>query len=305
MVEAFLDTGPEMLDFFERETEVKFVPTHYPDYHPDAPGGVDRRPLGARRALSTPATLGAGDAAAAAAAATITFIGMMFNSSNADLKHFFNATRSLSSALYVGKRLAGHCKELALYRRGVQVTSGNALAARLAKTAFDLGIPIHTNRRPESCWVADGAHHRRRGAGRTRRPMRITARARAWCSPAAASPQDVGRIGQGLSARAARRRALSRRSRGQYRRRRPDGRGRGRRVENGYPTPAAWMPVSKVPLGDGKFGAFPHLLDRYKPGVIAVHRQRPALHQRVQLVPRRRRGDDRGLQGRAPRPRRG
>ncbi|MGL4323845.1 MAG: FAD-binding protein, partial [Beijerinckiaceae bacterium] len=33
---------------------------------------------------------------------------------------------------------------------------------------------------------------------------------------------------------------------------------------------AAWMPVSKVPLDDGRTGVFPHLLDRYKPGVIGV-----------------------------------
>ena len=43
---------------------------------------------------------------------TITFVGMMFNSSNADLKHFFNATRSLVSAAprsasMVASRLSG------------------------------------------------------------------------------------------------------------------------------------------------------------------------------------------------------
>ena len=42
---------------------------------------------------------------------------MMFNSSNADLKHFFQATKSLTSFIYVAKRLATHIKELALYRR--------------------------------------------------------------------------------------------------------------------------------------------------------------------------------------------
>ncbi len=31
MIEAFLDTGPAMLDCFERETTVRFVPTLYPD----------------------------------------------------------------------------------------------------------------------------------------------------------------------------------------------------------------------------------------------------------------------------------
>ena len=35
-------------------------------------------------------------------------MGMMFNSSNADLKHFFNATRSLRSFTYVVRRLVAH-----------------------------------------------------------------------------------------------------------------------------------------------------------------------------------------------------
>ena len=43
-------------------------------------------------------------------------------------------------------------------------------------------------------------------------------------------------------------------------------------MEIRFPSAAAWMPVSKVPNGDGSFTAFPHLLDRYKPGVIAVTR---------------------------------
>jgi len=39
------------------------------------------------------------------------------------------------------------------------------------------------------------------------------------------------------------------------------------------PNAAAWMPVSKVPRRGGTFRVFPHLLDRYKPGVIAVNRK--------------------------------
>jgi hypothetical protein len=30
-----------MVEFFERETAMQFVPTLYPDYHPDVGGGVD------------------------------------------------------------------------------------------------------------------------------------------------------------------------------------------------------------------------------------------------------------------------
>ena len=33
---------------------------------------------------------------------------------------------------------------------------------------------------------------------------------------------------------------------------------------------AAWMPVTPVDFGGGEIGVFPHLLDRYKPGVIGV-----------------------------------
>ncbi|MFB8829224.1 FAD-dependent oxidoreductase [Azotobacter sp. CWF10] len=50
-VDALLEHGPEMLEFFERETEVKFVPTLYPDYHPTLPGGVDIGRLSAGGAL--------------------------------------------------------------------------------------------------------------------------------------------------------------------------------------------------------------------------------------------------------------
>jgi succinate dehydrogenase/fumarate reductase flavoprotein subunit len=46
-------------------------------------------------------------------------------------------------------------------------------------------------------------------------------------------------------------------------------------MELDYPQAAAWMPVSRVPTGtgnNGRYAAFPHLLDRYKPGVIGVTR---------------------------------
>ncbi|MEY8875659.1 MAG: FAD-dependent oxidoreductase, partial [Leptothrix sp. (in: b-proteobacteria)] len=153
-VDAFIEHGPRMVEFFERETVMQFVPTLYPDYHPTVAGGVD---VG-RSILAKPfdiRELGPDMARLKPPLKTITFIGMMFNSSNADLKHFFRATKSLTSFIYVAKRLATHLKELALYRRGIQVTSGNALAARLAKSALDLGIPILTGS-PAQRIVLDG-----------------------------------------------------------------------------------------------------------------------------------------------------
>jgi len=269
VVEAFLDAGPRMVDFFERETEVRFLLSNYPDYHPDAPGGVSKgrsltaAPYDARR-------LGKELPRLRPPLETITFIGMMFNSSNEDLKHFFRATRSLTSALYVARRLAFHIKDLALYRRGVQVTSGNALAARLAKTAFDLGIPILTEMPAKTLIVENGsvvgACFEAEGSTREIRARRAVVLAcggfpHEEARMAAAYPH-VARSGRHVSPTPAANTG--------------DGirlaETAGARCELRFPNAAAWMPVSEVPLGNGRTGVFPHLVDRYKPGVIAVNR---------------------------------
>ena len=94
-VDAFLENAPAMVEWFERETSVQFVPTLYPDYHPTVPGGVD---IG-RSILAAPfdiRDLGEDMKRLRPPLKTITFIGMMFNSSNADLKHFFNVTQARS-----------------------------------------------------------------------------------------------------------------------------------------------------------------------------------------------------------------
>ena len=268
-VEAFVDRGPEMVAFFERETALSFIPTLYPDYHPDVNGGVD---IG-RSILASPFDirgLGKDMDRLRPPLATITFIGMMFNSSNADLKHFFNATRSLKSATYVVKRLLTHIKELVLYRRGVLVTSGNALAARLAKSALDLKIPIHTATPARELLVEDG---RVVGARVVGPDGERTIRARKGVVLAAGGfAHDLERI----------RRAYPHLRRGgeHFSPVPTDNTGDGSRMAEQvgstvpirFASAAAWMPTSRVPRKDGSFGAFPHLLDRYKPGIIGVLR---------------------------------
>ncbi|MEJ2803063.1 FAD-dependent oxidoreductase [Comamonadaceae bacterium PP-2] len=269
-IDAFLDHGPEMVDFFARETAVQFVPTLYPDYHPTAPGGVD---VG-RSILAAPydiRQLGPDMRRLRPPLKTITFIGMMFNSSNADLKHFFKATRSWTSFRYVAGRLAHHLKELLLYRRGIQVTSGNALAARLAQSALDLGIPIHTGTAVKELVTSHGrvsgvraqgadglvAFEARHGvvlacggfphdAARVRAAFAHVRRGGTHHSPAPVeNTGDGGRLAETV----------------------------GGSVPLRFPSPAAWMPVSLVPRKNGPPGVFPHLLDRYKPGIIGVTRQ--------------------------------
>ncbi|MFT3690986.1 FAD-dependent oxidoreductase [Paenirhodobacter sp.] len=265
-VDAYLDHGPEMLRFLERETEVRFVRTLYPDYHPEEAGGVqigrsvtaaayDGRRLGKEfKRLRPPLR-------------TITFMGMMFNSSNNDLKHFFNVTRSPVSAAYVAKRLAVHLTHLARYGRGVQLTSGNALAARLAKSAFDLGIEIVTeasvteltregNRVTGVIVTLNG---QRRSIAANRGVLLAAGGFARDASRTAAhyphlqdggehfTPVPEGNTGDGIAL----------------------GEAVGGHMSAGLPNAAAWMPVSKVPYPDGEI-AFPHLVDRYKPGFIMV-----------------------------------
>jgi succinate dehydrogenase/fumarate reductase flavoprotein subunit len=260
-VEAFIDTAPEAVKYFERETQVKFMPSIYPDYHPDAPGGVaigrsfntmpyDARNLGDElKRLKPPLK-------------TITFMGMMFNSTNLELKHFFNFTRSPASAWFVVKRLAKHMTELLRYGRGVQLTSGNALVARLAKSCFDLGIEIRTSSPvlelifeqdkvtgvvTDNVLYADEIHYKAKAivlacGGFPHDKLRTSA---IYKHETHLSPTPISNTGDGIRmAETA-----------------------GGVMQNDYPQAAAWMPVSRV----GESGVFPHLVDRYKPGVIMVN----------------------------------
>lgn len=143
VVDAFLKNGPEMLRFFEENTRFRCNLYQYPDYHPDAPGGVMRGRSVVPEAFDI-RELGKSMPRLRKPLRTITFMGMMFSSSNNDLKHFFNATRSLKSFAYVVKRLSRHLLEVARYGRGITANGGNAVVARLACSAQDLGIPIHT-----------------------------------------------------------------------------------------------------------------------------------------------------------------
>ncbi|MDO9504315.1 MAG: FAD-dependent oxidoreductase [Comamonadaceae bacterium] len=267
-VRTFIEKGPEMVDFMERETQMQFVPTLYPDYHPDVPGGVDvgRSILAAAYDIRG---LGKDMERLKPPLKSITFIGMMFNSSNADLKHFFRVTKSLKSFFYVARRLASHVKELVLYRRAIQVTSGNALAARLAKSALDLGIPILTSTPARRILMEEG---RARGVlmdGKDGQPCELKAR-HGVVLACGGFPHDLKRIAQAyphLKRGHAHVSPTPESNTG-------DGANMaeavGGVVDIRFKEPAAWMPVTRVDFGKGEMGVFPHLLDRYKPGVIGV-----------------------------------
>ena len=268
-IDAFLDQGPRMVDFMERETEVRFVlGPSFADYHPLAPGGSD----GGRSICAAPfdaRALGAEKDRLRPPLAEITFMGMMIGTGD-ELKHFFNVTRSFKSAGVVARLLARFGRDLVRHGRAMRLTNGNALVGRLAKSAFDRGVPIWTNAPVTDLYMEDGrvtgatvqrdgtaVHvHARRGVvlatGGFPNDV-VRRRAMFRHAPTGAehwSPAPPGNTGDGLR--------LAERA--------------GALVEDSYPNAAAWVPVSLVPRRDGTAGPFPHFVDRSKPGVIAVTR---------------------------------
>ncbi|MGC6401616.1 FAD-dependent oxidoreductase [Sphingomonas sp. FW199] len=263
-VDAFLAIGPEMVEFFERETCVAFVAQPgFPDYNADRPGAS----AGGRSIVAAPMDgreLGPDIRRLRPPLREITFVGMMFNASQ-EVQHFFRATRSLTSAIYVARRLAVHGWEMLRHGRAMRLTNGNALAARLFASAIDNGVEIRTRTGLAELIEQDGraagvvtdggerlfARHAvilaaggfPRGTARQNRLFPHVATGGQHLSPAPESNQgDTLAAGESLGAR----------------------------VREDLPNAAAWIPVSAVPRRKGPPGVFPHLIDRYKPGIIAV-----------------------------------
>jgi succinate dehydrogenase/fumarate reductase flavoprotein subunit len=268
-VDAFLAAGPEAIDFFTSKTAVRFdMPLTFPDYDAEAPGGKQ----GGRSMVARPfdgRELGDHIKDIGAPLPELTVFGIMLGSGK-DIIHFMRATKSLTSAVYVAKRLSKHFLNVLRYGRGMTLTNGNALAGRLAKSAFDLKIPLWLSSPVRELIIENGAV---RGAIVERNGKRIRVFARRGVVLACGgfphdierrkamfphaptgrehySPGPTGNTGDGL------RLAES----------------VGGRVEDSLPNAAAWVPVSVTHRKDGSKGVMPHFIDRAKPGVIAVMR---------------------------------
>lgn len=263
-VDAFLQNGPRMVEFFEGETAVRFVAVpEFSDYHPSAPGG---RP-GGRSIVAAPydaGKLGKDVKRLRPPLREITFVGMMFNASQ-EVTHFFNVTRSLTSARYVARRLLAHAREMVVHGRPQRLTNGNALIAMLARSALDAGVEIRTATPARRIVLQNGSvtgveveTDGRVAMIATRAVVLATGgfphdpalRERLFPHANHHSPAPEGNTGDGwrLAETA------------------------GGSTDATFANAAAWIPVSLVPRRGGKPGTFPHLVDRYKPGLIAVTR---------------------------------
>ena len=263
--------GPKMVAFFEQETEVQFLPGNaVPDFHGDAPGAIE----GGRSVVAAPydgRRLGNLIHKLRRPIPETTVFGMAI-ASGADLGHFLNARRSPHSAVHVARRLGRHALELLRHRRSMQLVNGNALAARLLRSAADRGVALHASTAARR--LLTGQSGAVTGAvldGPDGRTVTITAR-HAVVLACGGFPHDKERqraMFPHVAAGTAHNSAAPETNTGDGLRLAETV---GGQVEMRQVDAGAWAPVSLVKRRDGSVGRFPHLIERGKPGIIAVLR---------------------------------
>jgi succinate dehydrogenase/fumarate reductase flavoprotein subunit len=197
----------------------------------------------------------------------LTIFGLTIGSGK-DIIHFMRASRSLESAWYVAKRLTKHFRDVLKYGRGMTLTNGNALAARLAKSAQKLAIPVWLSS-PALRLDHDGT--RVTGAVVDRDGAQVHVHARLGVVLASGGfPHDLERRKRHYP--------HEKRGHGHWSPAAETNTGDGARMaeavggvfDDTLAHAAAWTPMSLVPRKDGTQGIMPHFIDRAKPGVIAV-----------------------------------
>lgn len=268
--EAFLDAGPAMIDFMEKNTHVQFEASPaFSDYHPDAPGGTP----GGRSILVKPAKvsiLGDDIAKLRPPRKELTLFGLAIGSGK-ELWHFYRAFKRPESFLYVSRRLTKFGLDRAFTGRSQLLTNGNALAARLHRSARDLGVEVMLES-PVKSLVRDSSGAVTGAVVLTQQGLRQVVARKGVVLACGGFPQDVSRRQTLYKHPSAEGEHVSAAS--------PGNTGDGLRMAEAigaatlmdYPNAAAWAPTSLVPRPDGTKGPFPHFIDRGKPGVIAVCR---------------------------------
>lgn len=265
-IHQYLTKAPEMVDFFENSTTVKFNPgAMVPDFF-DIEGSrvgwrsvvaapFDGRELGQNLHLLKPAI-------------PETTVWGMGIASGPDMKHFINTFRAVSSFAYATKRVLRHFMDLIFHKRSTQIVNGNALVARLLKSALDRQVKLLPNHAATDLVYEQGEV---KGAvfqtpnGRVRImakhgvvlatggfPHDETRKKQLFKHVAEGTPHYSAapetNTGDGIK--------LAEKI--------------GAEVDQTLPWSGAWAPVSLMPRLDGTLGRFPHLVERGKPGLIAV-----------------------------------
>lgn len=263
--EAFLEAGPKALDYLEERSDVKFfAPPRHPDYHSNQPG----RALAGRALNPVPfdgRLLGRDfDRVRPPIAPFMVLGGMMVG--RTDIPFLTKPLASLANFIATAKLLLRHLTDRLRYRRGTRLVMGNALVARLFYSLRQRDVPILYDAKLIAL-VKNGGRiegatveiDRNRQTIRAKRGV-ILATGGFGASPSlqaefvpdtpvSHSNVFAGASGDGFEA----------------------ARAAGGAVDSAHTTGAFYFPSSESKTA-GRHELFPHiLLDRAKPGLIAVN----------------------------------
>ncbi len=265
LIDAFLQSGPAMVDLLEQHTEVLFDPVPVPDYHAESPGGVTAgrvliaRPFDGRR-------LGADFRRLAAPMPRLMVLGGMMVGF-AEIPMLLRPLQSWAALRLVARNLGRYALDRLHHPRGTRLLNGNALMARLLASLRQHHVDIRTGTSLLEL-LAEGARVGgavfQCGTGRkTIRARRAVVLATGGAAQDGALRQDLMRdfphravvaqqhsTGDGVHA------ALA----------------AGGQIDRHVSSPAVWTPASVLRESDGSTTVFPYgYLDRGKPGAIAVN----------------------------------
>ncbi len=267
-LDAFLTWGPEAVRDLEARTALLLRPVAtYPDYYPDIPGAT----AGGRVLEPVPydgTALGPAFALLRDPLPEFTLFGGMMISRE-DIPHLRRAGRSVRSAVHVAGLLLRYARQRLRTRRGTTLYLGNALAARLLRSALDQKVVIRTGTTVEQlCRDGDGPVHGLVVSNLEGQRRTIEARDGVILATGGLShdpelrgryvPASAGHLTATMGAAGVRGGA---RLAAQV----------GARLSDAAEEGAFWVPASTFTRRDGSAGVFPHTVtDRAKPGLIAV-----------------------------------
>jgi succinate dehydrogenase/fumarate reductase flavoprotein subunit len=260
--EAYLAAGPAALDYLDARTDVKFrAPPRHPDYHSNQPG----RALAGRALAPVPfdgRLLGKEFARVRPPIAPFMVLGGMMVGKD-DIPILLRPFASIANFKAAAKLLLRHGTDRLRFKRGTRLVMGNALVARLFYSLRTRNVPIAYDTRlielTKDGGRVEGAVVEIGGRPQTIRARRGVILATGGFAPNAELRAEFmkglpmahsnafdGASGDGFSA----------------------ARAAGAAVDDKHASPAFYFPSSLH-----KDTVYPHiLLDRAKPGLIAVNR---------------------------------
>ena len=264
--DAYLQTGPEAIDYLCAQTDVQFIPcgTH-PDYRSNMAGAA----IAGRAIIPAPfdgRLLGDDFRRVRPPVPEFMLLGGMMIG-KADIAPLLGRFHSLGNFIYAAKLFARYLADRLKYPRGTRIMMGNALVGRLFYALRKRKVPILFD-----ASIADviGGRSGVSGVRLTVGDKDMIVKTRKGVVLATGGYAHNKKFRDAFMPRPVPAYSMS------YEGNQGDGLAIGERLGAALApercTSGLWAPVSIVPRPDGSKGLFPHLvLDRAKPGLIAVN----------------------------------